>query len=597
MAEAMTGLHRSHRCTEVTNDMVGQKVTLMGWVQKRRNLGSLIFVDLRDRSGLMQIVFDEPVIGSEGFEKAGSLRSEYVIAVVGTVQKRSAAVNENLKTGAIEVAAEDLRILSESKTPPFPIEEGISTKDEVRLKYRYLDLRRPDIQKNLILRSKVCGIIRDFMLKEGFLEIETPILQKSTPEGARDYLVPSRIHPGSFYALPQSPQLFKQLLMCSGYDRYFQIARCFRDEDLRADRQPEFTQVDMEMSFVDVDDVIDVNERLLARVFSEAIGVEVPLPIPRMTWQEAMDRFGSDKPDIRFGMELTDVSDVVADCGFGVFSGAIADGGTVRGINVKGQAKMPRKKIDKLVEFARSCGAKGLAYVCVNEDGSYKSSFAKFMTEEEMDRLVQKMDGQPGDLLLFAADRFKTAVEVLGALRLNLAKELELYDPSEFAFLWVVDFPQFEWSDEQNRYLAMHHPFTMPYEEDLPMLRTDPGKVRAKAYDIVLNGCELGGGSVRIHQDDVQEKMFEALGFTVEEAHDRFGFLLDAFSYGVPPHAGLAFGLDRMIMLMTGADSIRDVIAFPKVKDASDLMTEAPTPVDDKQLEELSLKVVTETEE
>lgn len=597
MAEAMTGLHRSHRCTEVTNDMVGQKVTLMGWVQKRRNLGSLIFVDLRDRSGLMQIVFDEPVIGSEGFEKAGSLRSEYVIAVVGTVQKRSAAVNENLKTGAIEVAAEDLRILSESKTPPFPIEEGISTKDEVRLKYRYLDLRRPDIQKNLILRSKVCGIIRDFMLKEGFLEIETPILQKSTPEGARDYLVPSRIHPGSFYALPQSPQLFKQLLMCSGYDRYFQIARCFRDEDLRADRQPEFTQVDMEMSFVDVDDVIDVNERLLARVFSEAIGVEVPLPIPRMTWQEAMDRFGSDKPDIRFGMELTDVSDVVADCGFGVFSGAIADGGTVRGINVKGQAKMPRKKIDKLVEFARSCGAKGLAYACVNEDGSYKSSFAKFMTEEEMDRLVQKMDGQPGDLLLFAADRFKTAVEVLGALRLNLAKELELYDPSEFAFLWVVDFPQFEWSDEQNRYLAMHHPFTMPYEEDLPMLLTDPGKVRAKAYDIVLNGCELGGGSVRIHQDDVQEKMFEALGFTVEEAHDRFGFLLDAFSYGVPPHAGLAFGLDRMIMLMTGADSIRDVIAFPKVKDASDLMTEAPTPVDDKQLEELSLKVVTETEE
>ena len=597
MAEAMIGLHRSHRCTEVTNDMVGQKVTLMGWVQKRRNLGSLIFVDLRDRSGLMQIVFDEPVIGSEGFEKAGSLRSEYVIAVVGTVQKRSAAVNENLKTGAIEVAAEDLRILSESKTPPFPIEEGISTKDEVRLKYRYLDLRRPDIQKNLILRSKVCGIIRDFMLKEGFLEIETPILQKSTPEGARDYLVPSRIHPGSFYALPQSPQLFKQLLMCSGYDRYFQIARCFRDEDLRADRQPEFTQVDMEMSFVDVDDVIDVNERLLARVFSEAIGVEVPLPIPRMTWQEAMDRFGSDKPDIRFGMELTDVSDVVADCGFGVFSGAIADGGTVRGINVKGQAKMPRKKIDKLVEFARSCGAKGLAYVCVNEDGSYKSSFAKFMTEEEMDRLVQKMDGQPGDLLLFAADRFKTAVEVLGALRLNLAKELELYDPSEFAFLWVVDFPQFEWSDEQNRYLAMHHPFTMPYEEDLPMLLTDPGKVRAKAYDIVLNGCELGGGSVRIHQDDVQEKMFEALGFTVEEAHDRFGFLLDAFSYGVPPHAGLAFGLDRMIMLMTGADSIRDVIAFPKVKDASDLMTEAPTPVDDKQLEELSLKVVTETEE
>lgn len=588
----MTGLHRSHRCTEVTNEMIGQEVTLMGWVQKRRNLGSLIFVDLRDRSGLMQIVFDEPVIGSEGFAKAGTLRSEFVVAVVGTVQKRSAAVNENLKTGDIEIAAKTLRILSESETPPFPIEAGIQTKDEVRLKYRYLDLRRPDIQKNLMLRSKVCGIIRSFLMEEGFLEIETPILQKSTPEGARDYLVPSRVHPGSFYALPQSPQLFKQLLMCSGYDRYFQIAKCFRDEDLRADRQPEFTQVDMELSFVDMEDVLDVNERLLARVFKEAIGVDVPQPIPRMTWQEAMDRFGSDKPDIRFGMEITDVSDVVAGCEFGVFTGALESGGTVRGINVKGQAAMPRKKIDKLVEFAKGCGAKGLAYICVNEDGSLKSSFAKFMTEEQMDDLCKAMEAEPGDLLLFAADRYKTAVEVLGALRLKLGKELELYDESEFAFLWVVDFPQFEWSDEQGRYLAMHHPFTMPYEEDLDKLFTDPAKVRAKAYDIVLNGCELGGGSVRIHQNDVQEKMFEALGFTKEEAHERFGFLLDAFSYGVPPHAGLAFGLDRMIMLMTGADSIRDVIAFPKVKDASDLMTEAPTPVDDKQLEELALEVV-----
>ena len=591
MAESMNGLHRSHRCTEVGSELVGQQVTLMGWVQKRRNLGSLIFIDLRDRSGIMQVVFDEPVVGSEGFAKASELRSEFVVAVVGTVQKRSAAVNENLKTGDIEVVATELRILSAAKTPPFPIEENSQTKEELRLKYRYLDLRRPDLQRNLMMRSKVTGIIRSFLQEEGFLEIETPILQKSTPEGARDYLVPSRIHPGSFYALPQSPQLFKQLLMCSGYDRYFQVAKCFRDEDLRADRQPEFTQIDMEMSFVDMEDVIDVNQRLLAKVFKEALGVEVPLPIPRMTWQEAMDRFGSDKPDIRFGMELQNVSSVVADCGFGVFTGALEAGGSVRGINVKGQGAMPRKKIDKLVDFAKGCGAKGLAYLCINEDGTYKSSFAKFMTEEQLDALVKAMDGEPGDLLLFAADRDKIVWEVLGSLRLMLGKELGLYDEKEFAFLWVVDFPQFEWSDEQNRFVAMHHPFTMPYEEDIDKLVSDPGAVRAKAYDIVLNGCELGGGSIRIHQNDVQEKMFEALGFTNEEAHDRFGFLLDAFSYGVPPHAGLAFGLDRMIMLMMGADSIRDVIAFPKVKDASCLMTEAPTPVEDVQLKELSLAI------
>lgn len=596
MAESMSGLHRSHRCTEVTNALVGKQVTLMGWVQKRRNLGSLIFIDLRDRSGLMQVVFDEPVIGSEGFAKAADLRSEFVVAVVGTVQKRAAAVNENLATGDIEVMATELRILSSAQTPPFPIEENSQTKEELRLKYRYLDLRRPDLQRNLIMRSKVTGIIRAFLLEEGFLEIETPILQKSTPEGARDYLVPSRVHPGSFYALPQSPQLFKQLLMCSGYDRYFQVAKCFRDEDLRADRQPEFTQIDMEMSFVDMEDVIDVNQRLLARVFKEALGVEVPLPIPRMTWQEAMDRYGSDKPDIRFGMELTDVSKVVEDCDFGVFTGALEAGGSVRGINVEGQGAMPRKKIDKLVEFAKGYGAKGLAYLCVNEDGTYKSSFAKFMTEEQLDALVKAMNGKPGDLLLFAADCNKIVWEVLGALRLQMGKELGLYDESSFAFLWVVDFPQFEWSDEQERFVAMHHPFTMPYEEDIDKLVSDPGAVRAKAYDIVLNGCELGGGSLRIYQSDVQEKMFEALGFTSEEAHDRFGFLLDAFSYGVPPHAGLAFGLDRMIMLMMGAESIRDVIAFPKVKDASCLMTEAPTPVDEKQLEELALKVE-ETEE
>lgn len=585
----MQGLHRSHHCTEVNNTMIGEEVTLMGWVQKRRNLGSLIFIDLRDRSGMMQVVFDEPVIGSEGFAKAGTLRSEYVVAIVGKVQKRSAAVNENLKTGDIEVFATQIRVLSEAQTPPFPIEAGIQTKEELRLKYRYLDLRRPDLQKNLMMRSRVMGVIRSFLQDEGFLEIETPILQKSTPEGARDYLVPSRVHPGSFYALPQSPQLFKQLLMCSGYDRYFQIAKCFRDEDLRADRQPEFTQVDMEMSFVDMEDVLDVNERLIARVFKETLDVEVPLPLKRMTWQEAMDRFGSDKPDVRFGMELIDVSEVVAGCGFGVFTGALENGGSVRGINVKGQAAMSRKKIDKLVDHAKGCGAKGLAYLSINEDGTYKSSFAKFMTEEELAALVSAMDGQPGDLLLFAADRNKVVWEVLGSLRLQLGKEFNLYDPNEFAFLWVVDFPQFEWSDDQNRFVAMHHPFTMPYEEDLDKLTSDPGAVRAKAYDIVLNGCELGGGSIRIYQSDVQEKMFNALGFTNEEAHERFGFLLDAFSYGVPPHAGLAFGLDRMIMLMMHADSIRDVIAFPKVKDASCLMTEAPTPVDQAQLDELGL--------
>ena len=589
MAESMKGLHRTHRCTEVSNQNIGETVTVMGWVQKRRNLGSLIFIDLRDRSGLLQVVFDEPQVGSEGFEKAGNLRSEFVVAVTGVVQKRSAAVNENLKTGDIEVFATQLRVLSEAQTPPFPIEAGIQTKEELRLKYRYLDLRRPDLQKNLMMRSRVMGVIRSFLQDEGFLEIETPILQKSTPEGARDYLVPSRVHPGSFYALPQSPQLFKQLLMCSGYDRYFQIAKCFRDEDLRADRQPEFTQVDMEMSFVDMEDVLDVNERLIARVFKETLDVEVPLPLKRMTWQEAMDRFGSDKPDVRFGMELIDVSEVVAGCGFGVFTGALENGGSVRGINVKGQAAMSRKKIDKLVDHAKGCGAKGLAYLSINEDGTYKSSFAKFMTEEELAALVSAMDGQPGDLLLFAADRNKIVWEVLGSLRLQLGKEFNLYDPNEFAFLWVVDFPQFEWSDDQNRFVAMHHPFTMPYEEDLDKLTSDPGAVRAKAYDIVLNGCELGGGSIRIYQSDVQEKMFNALGFTNEEAHERFGFLLDAFSYGVPPHAGLAFGLDRMIMLMMHADSIRDVIAFPKVKDASCLMTEAPTPVDQAQLDELGL--------
>ena len=597
MSESMQGLHRTHRCTEVSNANIGEKVTVMGWVQKRRNLGSLIFIDLRDRSGILQLVFDEPKVGSEGFAKAGTLRSEFVIAVEGTVQKRSAAVNENLKTGDIEVIAESIRILSESQTPPFQIEENSQTKDEIRLKYRYLDLRRPDIQRNLMLRSKVAYLMRDFMAKEGFLEIETPILCKSTPEGARDYLVPSRIHPGSFYALPQSPQLFKQLLMASGYDRYFQIAKCFRDEDLRADRQPEFTQADMELSFVDIDDVLDVNERLLKYIFKEAIGVDVELPLKRMPWQEAMDRFGSDKPDTRFGMELKDVSDIVKDCGFGVFTSALEQGGSVRGINAEGQGAMPRKKIDKLVEFAKGYGAKGLAYLSVQEDGSYKSSFAKFMTEEELKNLVAAMDGKPGDLLLFAADKNKIVWNVLGALRLEIAKELDLLDPNQYNFLWITEFPLLEWSDEENRYMAMHHPFTMPMEEDWDKIDTDPGAVRAKAYDIVLNGTELGGGSVRIHQSDIQEKMFEVLGFTKERAHEQFGFLLDAFSYGVPPHAGLAYGVDRMIMHMVHADSIRDVIAFPKVKDASDLMSEAPGTVDEKQLEELGIQITASDDE
>lgn len=591
MAEAMVGLKRTHRCTEVSSDNVGQKVTVMGWVQTRRNLGSLIFVDLRDRSGIIQIVFDENSIGKDGFDKAYTLRNEYVIAVSGDVNKRSGAVNSNLKTGDIEVIATELRILSEAETPPFPIEENINTKEELRLKYRCLDLRRPDIQSNIIMRSKVATLTRAFLANEGFLEIETPMLTKSTPEGARDYLVPSRVHPGKFYALPQSPQLFKQMLMCSGYDRYMQIARCFRDEDLRADRQPEFTQIDMELSFVDVDDVIDVNERLLAYLFKEILDVEVKLPIQRMTWQEAMDRFGSDKPDLRFGIELKNITELVKDCGFGVFTTAIENGGSVRGINAKGQGMMPRKKIDALVDFAKGYGAKGLAYIAIQEDGTVKSSFAKFMTDEQMSAIIEALDGQNGDLLLFAADRNKIVWNVLGALRVELAQQMDLLDKNEYKFVWITEFPQFEWSDEEERFVAMHHPFTMPMDEDLEKLESDPGSVRAKAYDIVLNGTEIGGGSVRIHQADVQSRMFKALGLTDETANEKFGFLLDAFKYGVPPHAGLAYGLDRLVMLMAKRDSIRDVIAFPKVKDASCLLTNAPDVVDEKQLDELSIDI------
>ena len=596
MAESMAGLKRSHRCTELSTANIGETVTVMGWVQKSRNKGGIIFVDLRDRSGILQIIFEESDCGAGSFAKAERLRSEFVVAVTGKVEARSGAVNENLKTGEIEIRANSLRVLAEAETPPFPIEENSRTKEELRLKYRYLDLRRPDLQRNLMIRSRVAILTRKFLAEEGFLEIETPTLIKSTPEGARDYLVPSRVHPGEFYALPQSPQLLKQLLMCSGYDRYFQIARCYRDEDLRADRQPEFTQIDMELSFVDVEDVLDVNERLLKTLFKEICDYDLQLPIQRMTWREAMERFGSDKPDLRFGMELKNVSDTVKDCQFVVFKGAMENGGSVRGINAEGQGAMPRKKIDALVEYAKGFGAKGLAYLAIQEDGSYKSSFAKFMTEEELEALVRAMDGKPGDLLLFAADKDKVVFDVLGNLRLELARQLDLLKKDDFRFLWVTEFPLFEYSEEDGRYVAVHHPFTMPMEEDLPLIDTDPGAVRAKAYDIVVKGKEMGGGSVRIHQADVQSKMLEVLGFTAERANEQFGFLLDAFKYGVPPHAGLAYGFDRMVMLMVGADSIRDVIAFPKVKDASCLMMEAPAAVDVKQLEELSIAVAVAAE-
>ncbi|OUQ52053.1 aspartate--tRNA ligase [Lachnoclostridium sp. An118] len=596
MAESMQGLKRTHRCGELSAANIGETVTVMGWVQKNRNKGGLDFVDVRDRSGIIQAVFEEGKTDSALLEKATRLRAEYVVAVVGKVERRQGAVNTNISTGEIEIIPEELRVLSEAETPPFQVEENSKTKEEVRLKYRYLDLRRPDMQRNLLMRSRVATLTRQFLADEGFLEIETPVLVGSTPEGARDYLVPSRIHHGHFYALPQSPQLFKQLLMCSGCDRYFQLAKCFRDEDLRADRQPEFTQIDMELSFVDVDDVIDVNERLLEKLFREILGVEVSLPIPRMTWQEAMDRYGSDKPDIRFGMELHDVTETVKDSEFAVFKGAIESGGTVRGINAKGQGGLPRKKIDKLVSFAKDFGAKGLAYIAIQEDGTVKSSFAKFMTEEEMQALIGAMEGESGDLLLFAADKNKVVWDVLGNLRLELARQMELLDKNEYKFIWITEFPLLEWSEEENRFTAMHHPFTMPMEEDLQYIDSDPGRVRAKAYDIVLNGNEIGGGSVRIFNPEIQSKMFEVLGFTPERAQEQFGFLLTAFKYGVPPHAGLAYGLDRLVMLMAKQDSIRDVIAFPKVKDASDLMTEAPTPVDQKQLDELGLAVVEEEE-
>lgn len=591
MGESMTGLNRSHMCGDINEKMAGEKVTVMGWVQRRRDLGQLIFIALRDRTGIVQAVADgnsEKAV----FEKAETIRSEFVVAITGTVALRTEEnINENMKTGKIEILAEDLRILSESETTPFQIEENITVNDELRLKYRYLDLRRPNIFRNIKLRHNVTHVVRDFLDKEGFLEIETPMLTRSTPEGARDYLVPSRVHPGNFYALPQSPQLFKQLLMVSGMDRYFQIARCFRDEDLRADRQPEFTQIDMELSFIDIDDILDINERLIKRVFKEVLNVDVPTPFRRMTWKEGMERFGSDKPDMRFGMELKNITDIVKGTDFAVFKNAIEAGGSVRAINANGCGKMPRKQIDQLVEFVKTYKAKGLAWIVVNEDGSIKSQIAKFFTDEKMAEIVTAMDAKPGDLILICADKDKIVFDSLGALRLEMARRLDLTKPDDYNFLWITEFPMFEYSEEENRWVAEHHPFTSPMDEDLELLDTNPGAVRAKAYDMVLNGVELGGGSIRIHRQDIQKKIFELLGFTDEEAENKFGFLLTAFKYGVPPHGGLAFGLDRMVMLMAGASTIRDVIAFPKVKDASCLLTDAPNVVDKAQLDELEIAV------
>ncbi|WP_458398220.1 aspartate--tRNA ligase [Anaerotignum sp.] len=599
MSEALTGLKRSCMCANVSEAMIGQEVTVMGWVQRRRDLGQLIFIALRDKTGLVQIAIDENTAEKELFAKAETVRSEYVLAVRGLVAARTEGnINPNMKTGKIEIIAKELRILSDSETTPFQIEDNITVKDDLRLKYRYLDLRRPSQLNNLVLRHKVVQVMRNFLDQENFLEIETPILGKSTPEGARDYLVPSRVHPGNFYGLPQSPQLYKQLLMVSGMDRYYQIAKCFRDEDLRADRQPEFTQVDMELSFVDIEDIMDINERMMQKVFKDLMNVDIQLPLPRMTYAEAMERFGSDKPDVRFGMELKNISDVVRGTEFVVFKSALEAGGSVRAINAKGCGSFPRKKIDSLVEFVKTYRAKGLAWIVVNEDGTLKSQIAKFFTPEKLQEIVDAMEGQPGDLILICADQDKVVFDSLGALRLELSKMLELTRPDDFAFLWITEFPMLEWDEEENRFVAVHHPFTAPMDEDLELIDTNPGAVRAKAYDIVLNGYELGGGSIRIHRREIQQKMFELLGFTQEDAQERFGFLLDAFKYGVPPHGGLAFGLDRIIMLMSGATSIRDVIAFPKVKDASCPMTAAPGLVEEKQLDELGIAIKeVETEE
>ena len=593
MGESIHGLKRSHKCSELSSANIGEKVTVMGWVQKQRNLGSLVFIDLRDRTGIVQLVFTDK--DGEMFDKAKTIRSEFVIATVGTVAARSPeAVNKKMATGEIEIIASELRILSSSETPPMYIEENSEVNEQTRLKYRFLDLRRPDMQRNLILRHRVAKVARDYYDENGFLEIETPILIKSTPEGARDYLVPSRVHPGKFFALPQSPQLYKQLLMVSGYDRYFQIAKCFRDEDLRADRQPEFTQIDIEMSFVNVDDVLTVNEGFVKKAFKEALDIDVETPFLRMPYAEAMERFGSDKPDIRFGMELVNMSDMVANCGFKVFTDAIAMGGSVRAINAKGCAKFSRKEIDALVEVVKTYKAKGMAWISISSENEIKSSFAKFMSEDEMKAILDRVQAEAGDLICFVADKNNVVFDALGQLRLEIARKLDILNPDEFKFLWVTEFPLFEYDEEEQRWAAKHHPFTSPMDEDLEYLDTDPGRVRAKAYDMVLNGVELGGGSIRIHIQELQSKMFKMLGFSEEDANRKFGFLLEAFKYGTPPHGGMAFGLDRLIMLMAKRNSIRDVIAFPKVQNASELMSNAPDLVDEKQIEELHINITKE---
>ena len=592
--ETIKGFKRTHRCAELSEANIGEEVIVMGWTQTYRQLGALTFIDLRDISGIVQLSFSED-ISKEAFEKAQKVRNEYVLAAKGSVVMRS-SINDKIKTGRIEIQVTELRILDEAETPPIAIEENSNVKDEIRLKYRYLDLRRPDVQNNIIVRHKIAQLARNYYSSNGFLEIETPILTKSTPEGARDYLVPSRIHPGKFYALPQSPQLYKQLLMVSGMDRYFQIAKCFRDEDLRADRQPEFTQIDIEMSFVEPEDVMEINEQFIKKLFKEFKNIDVELPLRRIPYKEAMEKYGSDKPDTRFGLELNDVSDVVRNCDFKVFSVAVENGGSVRGINVKGGAdKFSRKEIDALAEFIKSYKAKGLAWLNVGET-EHRSSFAKFLKPEEVDALIKSMGGEVGDLLLFVADKNSVVFDSLGALRVHIAKKIGLIEEGSYDLLWVTEFPLLEYNEDEGRYQAMHHPFTAPMDEDIQYLDSDPGRVRAKAYDIVINGCEAGGGSIRIYNSKLQQKMFEVLGFSTEDAWARFGFLLEGLKYGTPPHGGMAYGLDRLVMLITGCDNIKDVIAFPKVQTAAELMSNAPDVVEQKQLDELSIAVTKENE-
>jgi aspartyl-tRNA synthetase len=589
--ENMRGLKRTHYCTDIDENIINQEVVIMGWVNKRRDLGQLIFITLRDRTGVVQTIIDTNQVSKEIFCRAETIRGEYVLAIKGVVKARNNKdINLDMKTGKIEIEVLELKILSEALVPPFQIAD-VGVNNDMKLKYRYLDLRRPELQRNLILRNKASLSVRQFLNDEGFIEVETPILTKSTPEGARDYLVPSRVYPGNFYALPQSPQIFKQLLMVSGIDRYYQIAKCFRDEDLRADRQPEFTQIDIELSFVDMEDIININERLMSKIFKDVLDIQIQTPFLRMTYKEAMERFGSDKPDIRFGMELVNVSNVVKGSDFAVFENALTNGGSVRGINVVGSATMPRKKIDSLVDFVKDYKAKGLAWINVMEDGTIKSTITKFFDENKINEIVKAFEAKPGDLILLCADKDEVVFNSLGALRCELAKRLELTRNEDFKFLWVTEFPMFEWSEEDNRLYAKHHPFTAPMEEDIKLLDSNPIEAKALAYDMVLNGTELGGGSIRIYQSELQEKMFKLLGFTEDEAKEQFGFMMDAFKYGAPPHGGIAFGLDRIIMLLTGAESIRDVIAFPKVKDASCPMTNAPDTVLPNQLEQLGLLV------